>query len=271
MTGGGLAMKMRTFLDENVNECITAFYSMTDHPFLKQYSAKPSVDKDKLRFLFAMLESKIPIKKLEAYALSAILVDAALDAHENVSLQPLNSDFIKKTRQLTVLAGDYYSSLYYYLLADVGETDMIRIYSYSIQKINEHKMNVYKNDGISYEQWKQDLSIIESELIQNIALFYKLDEWKETISEYFFLKRLILERSQMSANKSSFPLDVNVNSEKRNANTVEQMLNEKIFATLEQLTMLVKKNEIKEYFITDFIEQVVASTTMVEEKVAEEG
>ncbi|UOE92346.1 heptaprenyl diphosphate synthase component 1 [Alkalihalobacillus sp. LMS39] len=264
-------MKMRTFLDENVNECIAAFYSMTDHPFLKQYSAKPSVDKDKLRFLFAMLESKIPIKKLQAYALSAILVDAALDAHENVSLQPLNSDFIKKTRQLTVLAGDYYSSLYYYLLADEGDIDMIRIFSYSIQKINEHKMNVYKNDGISFEQWKQDLSIIESELIQNIALFYKLDAWKETISEYFFLKRLILERSQIKANECPVLLDVIVKHDNRNADTIEQMINEKVFATLENLTMLVKKHEFKDNFISDFIEQVIASTTIVEEKVAEEG
>ncbi|WP_078553267.1 heptaprenyl diphosphate synthase component 1 [Bacillus alkalicellulosilyticus] len=194
---------MNNRMNDFITDCVETFSSMIEHPFLQQYIQEPIVDEDKLAFMFAMLSERLSEKELKPFALSVILVDAALTTHELVSLQKCNSEAEKKNRQLTVLAGDFYSSLYYQLLSSTGNVLMIRIFSYSIQVINEHKMNLYQSDMLSYDSAKENLRNIESVLLQNIAEHFALSEWKQLLSEYFLLKRLELEYRKWSSGQST--------------------------------------------------------------------
>ena len=68
-------------------------------------------------FLFQLMDHlELSYSEMQNYALSTMLIQIALDTHEHIS----NESVEEKNRQLTVLAGDYFSGLYYKLLADIG-------------------------------------------------------------------------------------------------------------------------------------------------------
>ena len=49
-----------------------------------------------------------------------------------------------RSRQLKVLAGDYYNSRFYHLLSHIGRIDIIRLVSGAISEVNRMKMNFYE-------------------------------------------------------------------------------------------------------------------------------
>src|SRR5690625_4949008 len=103
--------------DEHVQDIKKSFCRITKHSYMESYITDPEIDEDKVRFLFATLEQNLPIDQVKLFAISSLLVQAALDVHEGITLHKVTTDRVRKNRQLTILAGDYYSSLYYYLLA----------------------------------------------------------------------------------------------------------------------------------------------------------
>ncbi|WP_216829256.1 heptaprenyl diphosphate synthase component 1 [Alkalihalobacterium elongatum] len=264
--------------NEIVNECKQKFFSLTEHTFLQKYIQKPMIDEDKLRFLYAMLSEHLPAKDIKDFALASTLVDAALDTHEKVSLNKINSDYVKKNRQLTVLAGDYFSSLYYYLLANAGQISMIRLFSLSIQEINEHKMNIYQDENLTFEGVQRDISSIESAILQNIAEHFKLSIWKQLISEFFFLKRMIFERSQwlegrklpiiralLNDHKNSTPDRRNLTKDE-----VLTLIDRKIYQSKERIEKISEDPILKHDVIMKQMERLF-SPLNYSEKVAEEG
>ena len=89
------------------------------HPYLRKYIISPSIDEDKLLMLISIVEELdlSPIEK-DTYVIAIMLMYIALDTHDDVS-NTLEDENSMKTRQLTILAGDYYSGLYYKVLAKV--------------------------------------------------------------------------------------------------------------------------------------------------------
>src|SRR5574339_191225 len=90
------------------------------HPYLKQFIQTPNIDEDKLLLIISMLDQH-GLTKLEMkdFVVTTILIQIALDTHELVSntTNPIEKESSLKSRQLTVLAGDYFSGLYYKILA----------------------------------------------------------------------------------------------------------------------------------------------------------
>ncbi|MFV8828379.1 heptaprenyl diphosphate synthase component 1 [Alkalihalobacterium sp. APHAB7] len=267
-------------LNEMVNECKEKFFSLTEHTFLQKYIQKPEIDEDKLRFIYTMLSEQVPENDIKDFALASTLVDAALNTHEKVSLNKINSDYVKKNRQLTVLAGDYFSSLYYYLLANAGQMSMIRLFSISIQEINEHKMNIYQNENLTFEAVHRDICSIESAILQNIAEHFQLANWKRVISEFFFLKRLIFERSQWLEGSSILPIvralihdQMKIKREHSSNLTDDEVLkliNEKINEGKERIEKLLEDPLFQHDVIMKQMD-LLFSPLNHSEKVAEEG
>ena len=95
--------------------------------------------------IWGFKECGFTYRKIEHYVVTIMLVQIALDTHERVS-NKAGEEAIEshKRRQLTVLAGDYYSGLYYYLLSMNRDIVLIRALAEGIKEINEHKIMLYQ-------------------------------------------------------------------------------------------------------------------------------
>ncbi|WP_161568132.1 heptaprenyl diphosphate synthase component 1 [Anaerobacillus alkaliphilus] len=272
-------MILINYINEEIKQIKERFYQRTNHPYITKFLEDPSLDEDRLFLLYSMLEEKKLAKKsLNDYIITTLLVQAALDTHETVSTSVLSSEKIKKERQLTVLAGDYYSSLYYFLLAKINDISMIRLLANSIQEINESKMSFYKNTEQSVTQSISDIKTIESSLIAKIADHFKLPNWKSIAREFFFFKRLITERESLLQGKSVPLIDaivnannkLNLHGEARLKHCIE-ICDKYIFLSKSQLHTLCKQPSPLSSFILVRMDQMLIENELLKEKIAEEG
>lgn len=283
MFSGGLKMILINYINEEIKQIKEMFYQRIKHPYITKFLDEPVLDEDRLFLLYTLLEEKkLSKKSLSDYIITTLLVQAALDTHEAVSTSTLSSDKVKKERQLTVLAGDYYSSLYYYLLAKVNDISMIRLLANSIQEVNESKMNFYKDPTRTILQSIEDVKIIESSLIQKIAEHFKLPIWKHVVSEFFFLKRLIAERKLfLEGEGEKVPLVDEIIKEnnssllrlKGEARLKQSVVlcDNYIFQSKSQLYLLCQQPSPLNTFIIVRIDEMLLDINIIKEKVAEEG
>jgi heptaprenyl diphosphate synthase len=185
-------------------------HNLITHPYLVKHIKYPVIDEDKLLLLYSALES-IPLddEKKEQYILSTMLVQIALDTHDlvtNTRIDQMKKDNAKN-RQLTVLAGDYYSGLHYQLLAKSNDITMIKTLAHSIKQINEHKIAYYQKEFDGMETLMDSLGKIESSLIQSVSQYFSDSVFKELSVNFLLLKRLIMERNKYALDKSTFFFD----------------------------------------------------------------
>ncbi|WP_347549843.1 heptaprenyl diphosphate synthase component 1 [Pseudalkalibacillus hwajinpoensis] len=171
--------------------------SRLSHSYLLRFIDFPIIDEERLYVFYGILEqTKLEQKRKEDTLLSIMLVQIALDTHELISLEEVENENERKNRQLTVLAGDYFSSMYYHILSKWHDNELIRTLSEAIQEINEAKMSFYQTDYHSIEAIFTNLKEIESILVRKVAEHYDLDEWQAFGSQYFYMNRLLFERKQ---------------------------------------------------------------------------
>ncbi|MEH7114422.1 heptaprenyl diphosphate synthase component 1 [Neobacillus niacini] len=163
------------------------------HPYLLKYIETPVIDEDRLLILVSIMDRlEFSDNKMENYATTTMLIQIALDTHEHIS----NAAVDEINRQLTVLAGDYYSGLYYKLLAESEDNMMIKELSKGIKEINEHKVLVYQKELGGIENLMESIKKIESSLLIRFSNYFKVDLWNEFIVNLFFFKRLLSEKKQ---------------------------------------------------------------------------
>ena len=172
---------------EQINEKIK-------HPYLLKHIESPIIDEDKLLLLLSLLnKGDIPEFIAKKYCTTIMLIQIALDTHEHVSNQKLDSEELK-SRQLTVLAGVYYSGLYYKILAGIDDIEMIRSLAEGIKEVNEHKISLYQKAANNFDELMNDVRKIESSLFVKVTSYLDNKEWSEFSSNLLFIKRLKAER-----------------------------------------------------------------------------
>jgi heptaprenyl diphosphate synthase len=173
------------------------------HPYLLKNIGSPLIDEDKLLLLLAVLEQlNFPESKLEKYAVTTMLVQIALDTHELVSNEKLKPEHLKE-RQLTILAGTYYSALYYHILANLEDVKMIRSLATGIKNVNENKITVYQKDPEAVDTLMRSVRKIESSLFDRYTEQLDDPDWGEFAANFLFVKRLIAEKELFMKNQSS--------------------------------------------------------------------
>jgi heptaprenyl diphosphate synthase len=153
---------------------------VVSHPQLEKYLGKPPVPIYFVRFLFQLLsELKLPPKRVETYCIAATCLHMGLMIHERISLKKETELSQIRKRQLTVLAGDFYSSLFYRFLAEAGEIEGIQCLSKCTSEINEQKL-LYSEENME--------QLVSTRIWKALADFFRIDPnhpW------YQWIKRLI--------------------------------------------------------------------------------
>ncbi|WP_042457931.1 heptaprenyl diphosphate synthase component 1 [Neobacillus dielmonensis] len=168
--------------------------------YLLKYIESPTIDQDKLLVLVSIADlHNLEERESENLCLSAMLIQIALDTHEHIS--KLQEDGVE--RQLTVLAGDYFSGLYYKLLADSKDISMIKTLSKGVKEVNESKITFYYQSPSSIDQVMESLKLIESSLMTRFAGYFKLDIWNYFLEDLLFFKRLLNEKEHFVQQQDS--------------------------------------------------------------------
>lgn len=116
-----------------------------EYDMIRTYTELPDFPHYRARLLVAFLDKPDVQESLrELYALVTSLVQLAIDTHEMVSVSnEVKEKQAVRSRQLKVLAGDYFSSRFYHLLSQAGQVDMIKQLSAAICEVNRLKMTLY--------------------------------------------------------------------------------------------------------------------------------
>lgn len=131
------------YVDE-VRSIIEQIYKRTTHSYVEHYVDVPPHAESRLALLYLfLLEQGMTKERASIFCTATGLVQLGLDMHEHVKNEYETTLTAERNRQLTVLAGDYYSSRYYHLLAEASEIRAVSVLSAAIQRVNEAKMKLY--------------------------------------------------------------------------------------------------------------------------------
>ncbi len=223
------------------------------HTYLKQFIKEPFIDEEKL-FLLAYLlqDTDFTAEKKEKYIITTMLVQIALDTHDYVpTKQEIDIDEQDRIqKQLTVLAGDYFSGLYYFLLAEIGDVKMIRTLANVIKEINELKMQLYYDPSTSISKSAELLGNIESLLIKRIGAFVNEPELTALIGEWLLILKLTKEKNMLL-----------LAGQAKNFDVWFRMLNEQSVATkLESINGILEQ---KKHILNMLLDQLSSKHTVL--------
>lgn len=162
------------------------------HHFIDQFIDHPVIDEEKLSLLSMILSNTpLSLEKQQQYIVATMLVQLALDTHDIVEKQTNNT-----TKQLTVLAGDYYSGLYYLLLSEIEELDFIHTLATAIRDINELKMKIHLKEIKSMEEYLSTVQQINSLLLIRVAKYVDHTLMASITGELLFTSKLVQEKQE---------------------------------------------------------------------------
>ena len=146
----------------------------TNYDMIQAHTELPPLSDPRLRLLFAFLNQKQSLtKQSELYTLVISLVQLGMDTHDLVDTNTeYRTEREMRSRQLKVLAGDYFSTRFYQLLAKAGQIDMISKISNAVCEVNKLKLILYmrmRQLKISADEYFSFAVQLRSELFQHFA------------------------------------------------------------------------------------------------------
>lgn len=192
---------------KEISELIT--YKI-NHTYLNKYIQKPVIDQTKLTALSIIVNNtSLPEKTKRQYIIATMLVQIALDTHDLIPItNDKNDDEVAiTTKQLTVLAGDYYSGLYYLILAEIEDVPMIGVLASAIKEITEYKMRLYYREIGSFTDYLSITKKVETLLITRVAQFVNNSIINDIIDKLIITSKLIKERKHFPSQGQSPMLD----------------------------------------------------------------
>ncbi|MFC4617811.1 heptaprenyl diphosphate synthase component 1 [Camelliibacillus cellulosilyticus] len=188
-------------ISKEISDIISNIDEKTRHPYLDRFVRKPEPDKDKIAVLLSLFKANGLYKNVCDYITAIMIVQMALDMHDKVTVEPVRGSDVR-SRQLIVLAGDYYSSQYYRILSKLGDIPMIRLTADAIRQINEQKNNLLKGEW-EWARLFEQIKSIETALLTKMANILGLSHWSDFIVAYFSYKRILKEKQSLINGKVS--------------------------------------------------------------------
>jgi heptaprenyl diphosphate synthase len=178
-----------------------------EYDMIQNHTELPEFPDSRVRLLLAFLMNERHSEpNSELYALVVSLVQLGMDTHDLIDTDSQRGpEKEMRSRQLKVLAGDYFSSRFYNLLSQAGQIEMIRKLSGAVCEVNRLKMNLYikmKNLRVSAEDYITQCIALKSELF---SVFGGLVEerfarmWPEILHGFSHCEVVLQELARMDA------------------------------------------------------------------------
>ncbi len=156
------------------------------HPFLKDYAPKTTMDRDKLAFFVRVFtEANVSREETIQYTTAIMIIQIALDTHDSIAQSGViekEQDIVQ--RQLQILAGDYYSGLYYQMLARISNDQMIYQLAEGIKVINELKV-YQKNETLVVAEREETELGIKTILLVKVCEMYDNTALLQTVIKHY--------------------------------------------------------------------------------------
>lgn len=138
------------------------------HPYLDACEIRQSVSRFHFDVAYAILEgARVPMDEILRVLEAVLLLHQGLSIHDEVD----QSSTLH--RQLFVLAGDYNSSQYYYILAQLGNFTLLSTLCDAVVKLNEAKMSIVMNSGrLSPQEYMLLQEKIQGSLLYALAEYF---------------------------------------------------------------------------------------------------
>ncbi|MBN6188595.1 heptaprenyl diphosphate synthase component 1 [Aneurinibacillus sp. BA2021] len=241
---------LRHDFQEEIEEIMRQIKQNAENRVLYQYIDNPPISQLRVSLLYLFLRQHgIAGATLHNYIVTAMLIQLSLDSHETISLHKEEETAGIRSRQLTVLAGDYFSSRYYYLLAQMGDIRAIHQLARSIQEINEWKISLYWESNWTAEQYLQQKVNIESSLLRSFSSVYggdAADLWMRIFSQLILVEQLLVEYKASQLEESAGRYFHLLSSEEGKHSAYQSML-QQIHKTLHQCRKLIVQVEGEEW------------------------
>ncbi|ANU10664.1 heptaprenyl diphosphate synthase component I [Planococcus antarcticus DSM 14505] len=141
---------------------------------LDQFTEGPSIKESRLFFLLLpFFDGKNWSAEIESSAKTVSIVYAALHAHDKIK----EDVPIIKEQQLTVLAGDLYSGIYYQMLVNSKNIAMVQQLASAIIQVSEKKTSFFEEAIRPLDEIEEAIIIIETELLLSYYRFYGFSEY----------------------------------------------------------------------------------------------
>lgn len=152
----GDSMMEKQNIKKHIDYYMREFRQAVYHPILNRDIERPQLDEEIVFFLLLpKLNGEVWTKDMTKAAIAVGAVYAAFEAHDRIDTENATTT----EQQLTVLAGDYWSGIYYKLLAEIPNFDFIQTLSATIGQINELKTDYYFQ---SSSEFTKNLEAIKS-------------------------------------------------------------------------------------------------------------
>ena len=160
----------------------------TDHSMIEAHASLPPYPETRARLLFCFLQGSQTEKEQELYALAVSLAQLGLETHDLVDETPKAESLGQaRTRQIKVLAGDYFNGRFYQILSQADRVDIVKLVTKAISEVNRLKVNLYERFRalkLTAEEYLEHSVAIRSELFLAFAKFIPIRN-AERFSELF--------------------------------------------------------------------------------------
>ncbi|MEC5422460.1 heptaprenyl diphosphate synthase component 1 [Virgibacillus sp. C22-A2] len=243
------------------------------HTYLEKHIQKPVIDEEKLILLTAVIKNTtLSATQKEHYIITTMLVQIALDTHDlvpEVNYPDENAE-VKLPKQLNVLAGDYFSGLYYLLLSEIEDFDLIHKLASAIKEINEYKMKLYYKEADSFQDYIDLIKEVESLLIRYVGEYVNDSIVSSITYNWLITNKLIHERNKFGKYGFSSLLAEWINNSSSTDDSildiVESIINTNLIQLDEMLLQLPLQHQtLKEHINSSLHELLLKKTSIVEE------
>ncbi|WP_343804282.1 heptaprenyl diphosphate synthase component 1 [Bacillus carboniphilus] len=197
MKGDGMSV-----IHQLTTKIIEQYKDKTNHPYVQSVIYHPTLQEEKVYILTACMHAKgLNEYEIKNKLLATMLIQSALDVHDLVENDEVHQPLIAK--QMAVLAGDYYSGLYYKVLADENDISFIQLLAKGTQEVNENKIRFTQKDYSNEDGFLKILENIEASIAKSVCHFVNAPQWVSLVSYFFLLLRLISEKKCWKESKKS--------------------------------------------------------------------